>query len=130
MIQFSTSKADMSFSEGILLMKIHADEHLEIEDFKEVFAKRDELIGNQIYGVLFDGQNFHTASKETRDFLADYNPPNQVGVAVVSKVIAIRLLANFFMNVSKPKTPTKLVATKEDGKNWLNKLLKESKELV
>lgn len=130
MMKSSLNNMSLEFEDGILLLTIFQDVHLEIEDYVLMIKEREKMIGDTPFGVLVDARAYHTSSKEVRPFVAKINPPGQVGVAIITESIAVRLMANFYMNIDRPDSPTRLVKGFEEGRAWIKLNLVKHQELA
>jgi hypothetical protein len=70
--------------------------------------------------VSFEGAFYPT--REARELLADPGYSSHQGaIAVITKDLGIRLLANLYLRINKPKVPLKVFEKKADALNWLSK---------
>lgn len=109
----------MEFKDNIVALTIKENAEVSMEAVKEMIAARQELVAGELYGVLVDGNSNFYVSKKVREEMAKYTQHNRVAVAVVSTNMASRLIANFFISVNKPKTPTRLFNTRKEAESWL-----------
>jgi hypothetical protein len=130
MIKSSLPKMDLTFEDGILVMTVFPDVHLEVDDYKLMIEERKKMVGDEPFGVIADARAYHTATREVRPFVAKINPPGQVGVAILTESLALRLMANFYMNIDRPACPTRMVKDMDEAKAWLKLKLLERKEMA
>lgn len=126
------SKIDLqhSFCErlenNIIYVHVNNDADIDVEQVSQIRETNEKLANGTNYVVLFEIAEFAFVSKEARE----YGGENKLGelrkaMAIVVKSMAHRLLANFFINVNKPPTPTKVFNDKEKALEWLNKFTEQ-----
>jgi hypothetical protein len=130
MVTVNLPKMKLEYDDGILVMTVYPDVHLEVSDYELMIKERIKMVGNEPFGVIADASAYHTVTKEVRPFVAKINPPGQVGVAIITKSLAIRLMANFYMNIDRPLSPTRLVKDLEEGREWLKLKLANHQKLA
>lgn len=130
MIKSSLPKMSLEFEDGILVMTVFPDVHLEVDDYKLMIEERKKMIGDKPFGVIADARAYHTVTKEVRPFVASINPPGQVGVAILTESLALRLMANFYMNIDRPASPTRMVKNIDEARAWLQSKLAEREEMA
>src|SRR5688572_23233064 len=105
------------------IVHVHYNEGVEINPelqlrLMEIFR---ELCGSTKRPFLFSAMEYVTVTKEGRANAIAMEPifPG-VASAVVAHNTAYRLIANFYLQVNKPKTPYKVFSTQEKAIEWLH----------
>ena len=107
--------------DSILRISIFEQVDIELQDAIEMHQMLLEYSSNQMYCVLLDATKRFNISSEARALIAgkEYSS-ERIATAFVTKSLANKLVGNFFINVNKPSTPTKIFATEESALVWLN----------
>ncbi|QNF32241.1 hypothetical protein HUW51_05660 [Adhaeribacter swui] len=74
---------------------------------------------NKSYPCLFDVTQVNQITKEARDYMAAEGNQLVVASAMLINSPMLRMIANFYMMVSKPKNPTQLFTDKHRALEWL-----------
>lgn len=111
---------------NIIHVHVKHNADIDVDEIKEVRETNETLADGKPYVVLFEIAEFAFISKEARE----YGGENELGelrkaMAIVVKSMAHRILANFFINVNKPPTPTKVFNDKAKALEWLNQFVKK-----
>jgi len=82
---------------------------------------RERLIffEKRAYPCLFDISEVKQITKEARDFMADEGNQLVLASAMVVTSPMLKMMANFYIMVNKPKNPTRLFTDREDALEWL-----------
>ncbi len=107
------------------IIRIEVDEHciVDIDEVKEVQKVKRSLIGDQRHSVLFITPKFGTMTKEAREHSASKEVNiHAMGKAIVLNGLAMRILANFFINFNKPPVEHRVFENEEDALEWLRTL--------
>ena len=118
-----TSTAKLSFKDGILYVEILEYADLDEKTLTEQFETRNKLIGDREFTVLVDARKNHNATREGREFMAKSDNPNRKALAIMTNNLAVKLIANFYIKINKPKTPTKLFNDIKEAEKWLKTFL-------
>jgi hypothetical protein len=107
-------------SESILLIRYHNDTEIDLEKAKQVIEKVKPIIVNTRYGMTDARGNGLYISREARNLYKD-NPSMRANKAhaVIVNSLSTRMLANFFVKVDKPVSPTKVFNEFEPAIKWL-----------
>jgi hypothetical protein len=87
-----------------------------LEDFKK-------LIGNRKVCMLIDVTDTPESSKELRDYAAAEFPKFVKAMAMLSKSVLGKMLANLFFSVKAQPYPAKMFNTEAEAKEWLKQYL-------
>lgn len=118
--------ATLEYDEGknILFYRVKQDQTVDVDEIKEMLRYVEEFMGPvRHYAVIDFGGNL-TSSTEARQIYADaeYIRKYRIADAFLVRSLAVRLIANFFINVTKPKVKTKLFTDENAAVNWLESL--------
>ncbi len=107
------------------IIRVQVDEHcvVDLDEVKEVQKAKRALIGNQRHSVLFITPKFGTMTKEARELSATKEVNMYaMGKAIVLNGLAMRILANFFINFNKPPVEHRAFENENDALEWLRTL--------
>lgn len=118
--------ATLQFDEekNILFYRVKQDQVVDVPEMKEMLRYVEEFVGpKKHYAVVDFGGNL-TSSTEARQIYADaeYIQKYRIADAFLVKSLPVRLIANFFIKVTKPKVKTKLFTDEKSAVNWLSEL--------
>lgn len=112
--------------ENLLFYRVKQDITVDEDVMKEMLIYVEEFMGEKKHRAIVDfGSNVHSTT-EGRALYAksDYINRNRIADAFIVNSLAMRLIANFFIQVTKPKVPTHLFNDEEKAINWLKKFSK------
>lgn len=94
-----------------------------LEEVKKLTKVLGELSGGKKLNVIIEILSFNTITKDARKYSASeesqiYTKAN----AIIVKSLAMRIGANFFINMSRPVRPTKVFNQKVDALNWFKSM--------
>jgi hypothetical protein len=116
----------IEYKDNIVFLRLKEDADFTLSSTKEQHQAQDELTQQDSYAVLVDARNHVTISKESREFMANYNNPRRKATAILTnKNAAMLIMANFYMNVNKPRIPTKLFNHESEAVQWLKEKLNQ-----
>ena len=102
------------------------DLEIEAEDVAEMHRQTLLLTKGMPYANIFSAQDFFSISGEARtEGAKPHYSENLIAQALVVKNLAQRLIGNFVMKLNKPIRDTKMFSTREEGKAWVLKKIKE-----
>jgi len=105
---------------GILFCRISSEEPERIELHKPLVEAIAELTNNKKVCLLAAHDDFALPSGEVRSNWAkkDTNPYS-LAEAFITKTVALKLIANFYLLFEKPERPTRMFTNEEDAIQWL-----------
>lgn len=107
--------------DGIVLVDTIAKEELTADEAKEGFDLTMKLTNNTPALLLCDYSNLKSQTKECRNYYASQEVASMTkACAIISSSVFGRMLANFYMGLNKPKSPTRFFANKNEAIVWLN----------
>ena len=97
--------------------------HQTLEDAKEIMDTLLILSKGEKVGFVFDLTGVLSQNKDARDH---YSSPSFKGkffaIAIITKSITARVIANFYMGLNKPSNPTKVFNNDHSAINWTKSL--------
>lgn len=80
---------------------------------------RLDFIGNKVYPSLFDITRIKQSTKEARDYMANEGNEQVSASAILISSPMLRMTANFYIMVNKPKNPTRMFTDQKSAVDWL-----------
>ena len=110
------------FYEGdILMINFKEDADVTLENAQENLAARKSFQKEGKVKVLSDLSNVWQISKDARAFFATKQVTDlNIAMALITKSLTSKILANFFMKFNKPASPTKMFNSKHKALAWLD----------
>ena len=121
-----TRTAEISYDEltRILKVKIIGNSEIGLADALQNYEATKKLTKEDRFLVLVDGRVPLSVSREARAYSAQArNNEGRIAEAFIVTSTANKLLANFYINVNKPKIPTRCFSNEEDAVQWLEGFL-------
>jgi hypothetical protein len=102
------------------IIHLHYFENLiTIKESKEIFKAIRENSPWDVSPLYISGDTFSSLDKESKDFFASEIVLRHCSsVAVLAKNIGQKILVNFYFNLIRLKTPTRLFTSESDAINW------------
>jgi hypothetical protein len=107
----------------VLRIKILEGAEIELADSLQNFEATKILTKQDKYLVLVDARVNLSVSREARAFAAQSKNDGCTACAFLITSTANKLIGNFYINVNKPITPTKIFSTEEKAIEWLESFL-------
>ncbi|HRD39919.1 MAG TPA: hypothetical protein PLC65_14920, partial [Bacteroidia bacterium] len=124
--------ATLEFDEqkNILFYRVHQDQVVEEAEIKEMLGYVEEFVGYKNHYAVVDFGGNLTSSPEARGLYetSDYINTYRLADAFLVRSLAVRIVANFFIKVTKPKVNTKLFTDEKEAVKWLEGLAKSEKK--
>src|SRR5207253_895828 len=86
---------------------------------KATVQDRMQFFENTAYPCLFDITQVKETTKDARDFMANEGNDLVLASAMVVNSPMLKMMANFYIMVNKPKNPTRLFTDRESALEWL-----------
>lgn len=116
----STSISDIYMRmDGILEIRVKEDSEVDEAKLLENFNATIPLTGGKQVPALLDCRSHFTITNEARKLMANVTADTRSAHAVVLNSLAIRLIANFYLNVNKPSKPSKVFSNYDEAVSWL-----------
>lgn len=110
---------DLWLENGIVCGKYKV-EHINLEAAKLATEERLAFFNDHSYPAFVDYSEVKSTNKEARDFFASPAATTHflaMGILISSPLG--RIMGNFFIQISKPKVPTKIFTDREKAFEWL-----------
>ena len=118
--------ANLQYDENknILFFRVTQGIVVDVPEINDMFRYATEFMGEKRhYAVIDFGANL-LSTTEARKVYADssYIQKNRIADAFLVKSLSVRLVANFFIRVTKPKVTTFLFTDEKKAVEWLDSL--------
>jgi hypothetical protein len=115
-----TDYVNMYIQNGIFECYFKSMDVLDMREAAITVRDRLAFFENNSYPCLFDITRVKQTTKEARDYMA--NEGNELVLASAMLVTSpmLKMMANFYIMVNKPKNPTRLFTDKESAVEWLS----------
>jgi len=111
--------------DGIIHYVYHSGVKITLEDAKENITKHLEATSGISYPLLVDMKNILGLDNDARKYFSANDMYLAVAFLIESPVS--RVIANFFIGISKPPVPAKMFTSEEKAIEWLKGFLNEAK---
>jgi|ERR1700757_706053 len=117
--------------DGILVLDIKPNQVFSKRDAEEAIATAYEIgKGKKFKNLILVGEHTIADIEAVKLSCSAKGSVYKLVDAFVIHSLAQKLIANFYMKVVKPYTPTRFFTTKEDAEKWLGEVEVEKEELV
>jgi hypothetical protein len=99
---------------------------MNLEAAKRVVADRIEVQKGVPYAVFCDMRGIKDSDKPARDYLAKEGSSMVKAVAVLTDSPVTKIMANFYLTISRPIVPTKMFTDKSQAVDYLKSLKLQS----
>ncbi len=107
-------------SDGIIHVNFKEGTEVNVElqnNLLEIYLK---ICGNERRPFIFSALNNVTFTREARENSIKIEPRYPgIAMAIVADSVAYRLIANFYLKINKPKTPSKIFKDIPSAVEWL-----------
>ncbi len=106
-----------------LYVSFKPNDHLEltIEGAKKIIDDSLAFTNGKVYPVINDIKNMPSHNREVREFFAGQASRSAVANAILVSNTFTRIMASFFLSLSKPLIPTKIFSDRKKAVEWLEK---------
>ncbi len=121
---FPLATLEYDEQKNILFYRVKQEQVVDVSEIKEMLIYVQEFMGpKKHYAVIDFGGNL-SSSTEARQIYADaeYIQKYRIADAFLVKSLPVRLIANFFIKVTKPKVNTRLFTDEKEAVKWLEVL--------
>jgi hypothetical protein len=115
----NTKYGQMTIENGIYKMYYYPLKELNLSIAKEIVRERISFKKGVSYPSLFDIQQVENSTKEARDYMANEGNDLVIASAIIVGSPVIKMMANFFIMVNKPKNPTRMFTDNGSALEWL-----------
>lgn len=120
---YSYPLADLTYDEetNVLFFRVKQEIEVDVKEIQDMITYAKEVMGDKRHYCVVDFGSNVMSTTEARDVYAasDYIQKNRIADAFLVKSLALRLVANFFIQVTKPKVKTRLFTDETLALNWL-----------
>ncbi|PSR52659.1 hypothetical protein AHMF7605_03525 [Adhaeribacter arboris] len=114
-----TKYVTMIIQNGIFHAYYKELEILDMNFAKVAVQDRLNFFQNIAYPCLFDITKVKETTKEARDYMANEGNELVLASAMVVNNPMLKMMANFYIMVNKPKNPTRLFTDRDSALDWL-----------
>jgi hypothetical protein len=86
---------------------------------KDIVKKRLLYTENVPYRLIVSGEGLRAVDKEARSYLSNEGAEGVIAGVLLVNSIYTEFFGNFFLNISKPKNPSKLFTNEQEALKWL-----------
>lgn len=106
--------------DNLITVYIKPSSLIEATDVLEIRAANEKLTQGKSYVILMLVGEYSVLSKEAREIASKQEYGNtRKAMAFVINGLPHRIIGNFFINVNKPPTPTKIFNSRKEAEEWL-----------
>ncbi|WP_299824365.1 hypothetical protein [uncultured Pontibacter sp.] len=116
----STTYLDLFVENGILYCIYKDIELVDLGIAKICVKDRLEFSAYKAYPILFDITRIKQSTKEARDYLANEGNDLVTASAILISSPMLKMAANFYIMVNKPKNPSRMFTDRESALEWLS----------
>ena len=110
---------NLSIIDNIVHCYYNKQDMVDIEKAKMMVKERVAFCEGESRPHLFDISDLKKVSKEARDYFANEGNECVTASAIIVTSPVIKIIANFFIIVNKPKNPTQLFTKRKEAIKWL-----------
>lgn len=106
---------------NILIYRVKQDIEVDIYEITEMLKYVEEFMGYvKHYAVIDFGSNVMSTNEGRNKYAeSNYIQTYRIADAFLVKSLPLRIVANFFIKITRPKTPTQLFTDEQEAINWL-----------
>lgn len=125
--QFELALLQYDEIDKILFCQVKQDQVVDVSEINELIEYVKEFVGETPHFALTDFGGTLQSTSEARAIYAksEYIIRNRIADALLVKSLGDRIIANFFVRVSKPKIPTHIFNNKQRALDWLKQFSKD-----
>jgi hypothetical protein len=101
--------------------KENNEDELDIEAAKKIIEDSLKFTDGVVFPVMNDIKNMPTHTREVREFFAGQASRSAKANAILVTNTFNRIMASFFLSLSKPLIPTKIFSDRSKAIEWLQK---------
>ena len=107
---------------GILACYFYPIEVVDLEIAKHGSDERIKICKGKTYPCIFDISNVNAITKDARDYLANEGNELVSASAILINSPVKKMVANFFISVSRPRNLTRVFTDRESAIKWLHQV--------
>lgn len=115
-----TDQIIIKYREDGIIHLHYKDGILNLSDSTIIFKLIRENCPWEVSPILASGNTFSALDKESRVFWGSPEVTKHCSaIAMITNTLAMKLLANFYIKMSKPSVPTTFLSSEEECVRWL-----------
>ena len=116
-----TKTANIYIEENVIYLIYKDKADVDIDEIEENIAVKTKLQDGKAMKTLVDVTGVWQYSNEAREIVSSkrFKKITIAMAVVVGYSLPLKMVANFFIKINKPLTPTKLFNSKKDAQDWL-----------
>lgn len=129
MNDFEFARLEYDPQTNILFFRVKQDIHVDVHVITEMLRYAEEMMGAKRHLCLVDFGTSVNSSDEGRKRYANspYIEKYRIADAFLVHSLSLRLVANFFIKITKPKVKTLMFTDEKAAIEWLIKVGEENK---
>lgn len=123
-IDYEFAKLEYDAGENILFFRVKQDIEVDVREIKEMLRYAEEVMGPKRHFAVIDFGVSFLSTSEARSLYAQspYIQKYRIADAFIVRSLPLRIVANFFINVTRPKVKTRLFTDETLAIEWLKKI--------
>ena len=123
-IDYEFARLEYYSETNILFFRVKQDLEVDVEEIKEMLRYAEEVMGPKRHLAVIDFGVSVLSTSEARSLYAQspYIQKYRIADAFIVKSLPLRIVANFFINVTRPKVRTRLFTDETLAIEWLGKI--------
>lgn len=112
---------------NVLFFRVKQDIEVDVKEIGEMLRYVEEFMGPKRHLCVVDFGTHVSSSSEARKLYADspYIQNYRIADAFLVKSLALSLVANFFIQITKPKVKTRMFSDENQAVEWLLKMAEQ-----
>lgn len=108
----------------ILFFRVNQDQFIDEDEMKEMLGYAEEFVGPVRHYALVDFGGSLSSTSEARKMYSEapFILQYRIADAFLVNSLSVRMVANFFIKVTRPATPTRIFNTEAKAIEWLKQL--------
>ena len=121
--QYELAKLEYNEESNILVYRVKQDIVVDVHEISEMLKYVEEFMGPKRHYAIIDFGESLLSTSEARDRYAQspYIQQYRIADAFLVRSLALRIVANFFIKVTRPKVKTKLFTDESAAIEWLQR---------
>jgi len=104
----------------VLVIRYDNELHVTLKMAKRITFEVAKYFGDTELGVVHAAGSLTTIDPEVRDYLASNSRyGHKIAEAFVVQNLGQRIIANFYLRISRPPCPTEVFTSEEEAVNWV-----------
>lgn len=122
MEQINTKYCTITYKDDLIRILFFKDNLIDLEETIEYSSIVERLVDGKPFASIAFAESGVNWTRKAREFLASCTYEKHYASAMVSDKRLLRLVANFYILISKPACPTRFFNALEDAEIWVKKL--------